>query len=64
VGPIKKGGVESVEIEGDDTRLYDDNVLKGTLKGRDFQKAFLSMWFGAKPVSPDLKAQLLGAKTK
>jgi hypothetical protein len=59
-GPIKKFGVESVEIENDETRMYDDGVLKGTVKGKEFQKAFLSMWFGAKPVSPDLKAQLMG----
>ncbi len=35
----------------------------GTIKGRDFQKAFLSMWFGAKPVMPTLKAALLGKST-
>jgi len=59
-GPLKKGGVESVEIEGGETRVYDQGVLKGTINGRDFQKAFLSLWFGSNPVMPELKAALLG----
>ena len=59
-GPLKKGGVESVEIDGDATRIYDDGVLKGTIVGRNFQKAFLSLWFGSNPVMPELKAALLG----
>ena len=59
-GPLKKGGVETVEIEGDVTRVYDDGRLKGSIEGRDFQKAFLSLWFGSQPVMTSLKAQLLG----
>ena len=61
-GPVKKYGVESVEIEGNETRVYDDGVLKGSILGRNFQKAFLSLWFGDKPVMPSLKAELLGQK--
>ncbi|MFZ4774479.1 MAG: chalcone isomerase family protein [Terrimicrobiaceae bacterium] len=59
-GPLKKGGIESVEIEGNITRVYDDGALKGVINGRDFQKAFLSLWFGTNPVMPELKAALLG----
>ncbi len=59
-GPLKKGGVESVEISGDETRIYDDGQLKGSIKGKDFQKAFLRLWFGNKPVLPSLKKNLLG----
>ncbi len=60
-GPLKAGGVQSVEIEGNATRMFDGGKLKGTITGRDFQKAFLSMWFGPSPVTPDLKAALLGS---
>lgn len=59
-GPLKKGGVEMVEIVGNETRVYDGGTLKGAIQGRDFQKAFLSMWFGAQPVMPSLKKALLG----
>jgi hypothetical protein len=59
-GPLKKGGVETVELVGTNTLVYDDGALKGTIPGRDFQKAVLSLWFGSKPVMPELKAALLG----
>jgi hypothetical protein len=59
-GPLKKGGVETVVIDGDDTRVYDGGTLKGTIAGRNFQKAFLSLWFGSNPVMPELKSALLG----
>jgi hypothetical protein len=59
-GPLSKMGVESVELVGDDTLVYDDGTLKGTVKGKDFQKAFLSMWFGSRPVMTSLKSSLLG----
>lgn len=59
-GPLKKGGVERVEIEGNETRVYDNGKLRGTIQGRNFQKAFLSLWFGSKPVMPSLKSELLG----
>ncbi len=59
-GPLKKGGVETVELVGTDTMVYDGGTLKGTIPGRDFQKAFLSLWFGSKAVMPELKAALLG----
>lgn len=61
-GPLKKFGVESIEIEGDETRVFDDGALKLTIKGRDFQKSFLSLWFGSKPVMPELKTAFLGKK--
>lgn len=59
-GPLKKGGTESVELVGSDTLVYDNGRLKGSIAGRDFQKAFLSMWFGSDPVMPSLKSALLG----
>ena len=59
-GPLSGGGVEQVQLVGTNTIVIDQGVTKGTIPGRDFQKAFLSLWFGSKAVSPDLKTALLG----
>lgn len=59
-GPLKKHGVETVVINGNDTQVFDGGTLKGAIEGRDFQKAFLSLWFGDNPVQPELKSALLG----
>lgn len=59
-GPLKKGGVETVEIVGNETRAYDNGTLRGTIQGENFQKAFLSLWFGSSPVQASLKSDLLG----
>lgn len=61
-GPLKSGGVETVVIVGDETKVYDGGVLKGSVKGADFQQAFLSMWFGSAPVQASLKSDLLGGR--
>lgn len=60
-GPIEKSTVQSFELEGEETRLLENGKPVGTLRGRDFQKAFLSLWFGARPVTEEIKAGLLGA---
>jgi len=59
-GPLKQFGVETVELVGTETRVIDGGTLKGSIAGRDFQKAFLSLWFGSNPVMPSLKKSLLG----
>ena len=59
-GQIESGGTESVLMIGDETRLVDQGVLKGIIHGKDFQRSFLSMWFGEQAVTADLKAGLLG----
>lgn len=60
-GQIKNGGTETVQLLANGTTvLIDQAVHQGVIDGRDFQKAFLSMWFGAKAVAADLKAGLLG----
>ena len=59
-GGLQQGGVEMVQFVGNDTLVYDQGTLKGTIAGRDFQKAFLSLWFGSNPVSSDLKSAFLG----
>ena len=35
-------------------------AMKGTIKGDDFAKAFLSIWLGANPPNPDVKSGMLG----
>jgi hypothetical protein len=37
-----------------------NGTVKGTVKGDDFSKAFLSIWLGADPPNPEIKAGLLG----
>ena len=59
-GPLQSMGMERVQFVGTNMLVYDSGTLKGTIMGRDFQKAFLSLWFGSNPVAPDLKAALLG----
>ena len=59
-GALSKGGVECVKLIGINTVVYDQGKKMGTIPGRDFQKSFLSLWFGSKPVSSGLKAALLG----
>ena len=59
-GQIESGGTESVLMIGDETRLVDQGVLKGIIHGKNFQRSFLSMWFGEQAVTADLKSGLLG----
>jgi len=59
-GPIKAYGKEMMQLIGDETVVYDQGQRKGSIPGRDFQRAFLSMWFGEKAVADDLKRGLLG----
>ena len=37
-----------------------NGAVKGTIKGDDFGKAFLSIWLGADPPNPEIKAGMLG----
>jgi hypothetical protein len=37
-----------------------NGAVKGTIKGDDFSKAFLSIWLGAEPPNPEIKSGLLG----
>jgi Chalcone isomerase-like len=47
----KPGAGVSVNVNG---------AVKGTIPGDDFAKAFLSIWLGADPPNPEIKAGLLG----
>ena len=59
-GPIENQGTQSVQMVGEETRIIDQGELRGIIYGKDFQRSFLSMWFGSKAVSEDLKSSLLG----
>jgi len=59
-GPLQSLGVEQVQFVGTNTVVFDQGTQKGSIPGRDFQKAFLSLWFGSKPVASDLQRALLG----
>ena len=37
-----------------------NGATKGTIKGDDFAKAFLSIWLGSEPPNPEIKAGMLG----
>ncbi len=56
---IENGGTQTVQLVGDKTVMLDQGVHKGNIVSRDFQRAFLSMWFGDRAVAEDLKANLL-----
>ena len=60
-GPLQAMGVEQVQFIGTNTVVFDQGTQKGVISGRDFQKSFLSLWFGSNPVATDLKAALLGS---
>ena len=60
-GGVRQGGMERVQLVGTNTLIFDSGSLRGTIPGGNFQKAFLSLWFGSKPVSKKLKSELLGA---
>ena len=47
----KPGAGLQVDVKG---------ATKGTIKGDDFAKAFLSIWLGANPPNPEVKAGMLG----
>jgi hypothetical protein len=63
LGALSAGGTETFELEGEELRVYDRGGFRGRVVGRDFQKAFLSLWVGPKPVTPGLKDALLGGGT-
>lgn len=58
--PIGKGEPQRVVFVGDETKVYDVDTYKGSVKGREFQRAFLSTFFGSKPVTAKLRDELLG----
>eukprot|EP00977_Amphora_coffeiformis_P029254 scaffold39695_cov206-Amphora_coffeaeformis.AAC.1 len=59
-GPISHSGTVSVVLHPcGRTILVDQGTPKNVIQSRDFQRSFLSMWFGEKAVHQDLKEGLL-----
>jgi len=63
LGSLDERGRDTVQFVGEETRILDQGKLMGVIRGGDFQKAFLSLLFGPKPISRTLKASLLGIST-
>lgn len=60
LGVLHRGTVQTFELQGDQTRFYEDGVLKCVIPGRDFQRAFLSIWASDKREQRNLQKGLLG----
>ncbi len=59
---VKKGDEIVLDyIPGTGTRVSVAGKRKGVIEGKDFADGLWSIWLGKKPVSSDLKQQLLGA---
>lgn len=46
-------------LPGGVTEIWENEKKKGEIKGEEFQKNFLSIWYGKKPPSDEVKAGLL-----
>jgi hypothetical protein len=58
---VKSGQRMTFVVKPDAGVQVDVNgTVKGTIKGDDFAKAFLSIWLGPEPPNPEIKAGLLG----
>lgn len=49
-----------VRVPGTGIQFKVDGTVKGMVKGDEFSKAFLSIWLGHVPQTPELKSALLG----
>lgn len=58
-GEIKGKRNQFIEFTGESSKFYENGQLKGEIKGKDFQKTFLSIWFGENPPTEVLKENLL-----
>ncbi len=60
LGRLERGTVQTVEMEGDQTRFFEGGVLKCVIPGKDFQRAFLSIWASGKREQRQIRRGLLG----
>jgi hypothetical protein len=56
------GGKILFEFVGDRLQITKEGSVVGEIKGKNFQRAFGSMWFGERPVTEALKEGLLNEK--
>ncbi|OHX13478.1 hypothetical protein BI347_08105 [Chromobacterium sphagni] len=61
VAPIKRGSRIRIFFDGRDTIISRDGIAIGNpIPGKEFNSMLFSIWLGKKPVSMQLKNQLLG----
>ena len=61
MGDVKTGErLTFVRKPGAGLQVDVNGTVKGTIKGDDFAKAFLSIWLGGEPPNPEIKAGMLG----
>jgi hypothetical protein len=53
-----------LRIPGVGIQYSRDGTVRGTIPGDDFARAFLAIWLGSSPPSPQLRAGLLGGPCK
>ena len=63
LGNLDEKGKDTVLFLPGETQVFDQGNLMGTIQGTKFQRAFLSLLFGEKPISQNLKVHLLGTAT-
>ena len=63
-GEIKGKRNQFIEFTNETSKFYENGDLKGEIKGKDFQKTFLSIWFGKNPPTEALKENLLKGSEK
>lgn len=49
-----------IRVPGSGMQVDVNGTLKGMIEGDDFARAFLSIWLGENPQTPELKSGLLG----
>ncbi len=57
-GEIKDQRLQSFHFYSDKTEALENNKLRGTILGKEFQNNFLNMFFGKKPPTKELRDQI------
>jgi len=57
-GEIKDERLQSFHFHSDKTEALENNKLRGTIEGKEFQKNFLNIFFGTKPPTTELRDQI------
>lgn len=60
LGRLERGTVQTVELLDGETRFYEGGRLLRVIPGRDFQKAFLSIWASDRPAQGAIRRGFLG----
>ena len=58
-GEIKGERTENFELTAEGTKVFENKILRGEIKSPEFQKNFLSLWFGSKPPTKEFQEELL-----